>query len=242
MVLEIPDGLKRLEAPMRELFAELTRQIGRVERGVAANYEEFEGRLAERLAAVERGAHAATLAALDVDAAAGEDHDAEYVRVGHADRTYMTQAGPVLVAGRALYRRVGARNEQGRRPRHVALGRGRGCVASRCCPRDGALDAAGDRARGGNDGGAARALAVLALELRSRGARRREALPRAAPGHRRAAHRRARSSLRDGEHQRLAGSRQYSDGGSLGLVHQVAREGAPKRPVSRVSEWPTAER
>lgn len=58
MMLEIPDALKPMFEPLRALVAETQAQV---ERGRAlgreAQYEAFEGRLVDKLAAVERGAH-----------------------------------------------------------------------------------------------------------------------------------------------------------------------------------------
>ena len=72
-------------------------------------YEKFETALRERLAAVERAAHEAALAALDVDEPRLRIDRVEHVRVGRHATTFMSQAGPVTVM-RSLYRRVGERN------------------------------------------------------------------------------------------------------------------------------------
>jgi hypothetical protein len=110
MMLEIEDALKPMFEPVRELLAEARAQI---ERGRAlgrdAQYESFEGRLADKLASVERGAHEATLAALDVDAPQIVINGELHVRVVRDRTTYMSQAGGVPVV-HSLYRRAGDRN------------------------------------------------------------------------------------------------------------------------------------
>jgi hypothetical protein len=110
MMLEIPETLKTIVQPLRDLIAEARAQI---ERGRAsgreAQYESFEGRLVAKMAAVERAAHEAALGALDVDAPQivinGELHN----RAVRDQTTFMTQAGGVPVT-RSLYRRAGDRN------------------------------------------------------------------------------------------------------------------------------------
>lgn len=108
-MLEIPDALKPMFEPLRQLVATTQAQVERGGgRGRAAAYEAFECRVTERLAAVERAAHEVSLSALDVDAPriliGGELH----VRVIRDSTTYMTQAGGVSVV-RSLYRRAGDR-------------------------------------------------------------------------------------------------------------------------------------
>lgn len=63
----------------------------------------------ERAAALELTIHAATLAALDLDAARVLINGREHVRVGRYPGEYGTQAGPVVVE-RSLYRPLGKRN------------------------------------------------------------------------------------------------------------------------------------
>lgn len=110
MMLEIPDALKPMFEPLRDLLKEAQAQVdrGRV-LGREAQYESFEERLVEKLAAVERGAHQATLAALDVDAPQISLNGELHVRVVRDQTTYMSQAGEVAVM-HSLYRRAGERN------------------------------------------------------------------------------------------------------------------------------------
>lgn len=110
MMLEIPETLKPMVAPLRALVAAAQEQVER-ERTLGREvwYESFEGRLTEKLAAVERGAHGAALAALDVDAPQIMINGELYVRVVRDQTTYMTQAGDVPVM-HSLFRRAGDRN------------------------------------------------------------------------------------------------------------------------------------
>ena len=110
MMLEIEDALKPMFEPLRDLLAEARTQVARgQELGREGLYESFEGRLAERLAAVERGAHQATLSALDVDAPRILINGELHVRVVRDQTTYRSQAGEVPVV-HSLYRRAGDRN------------------------------------------------------------------------------------------------------------------------------------
>jgi len=109
MMLEIPAVLKSMFAPLKELVACAAAQVEKACGRGHAQYESFEGRLAERAAAVERSAHEATLSALDVDAPKILINGELHARVGRHETTFMTQPGPVPVT-RSLYRRAGERN------------------------------------------------------------------------------------------------------------------------------------
>ena len=110
MMLEIPATLKEMYGPLREFVREVQAQVERGRTlGREVQYESFEGRLTEKLAVVERGAHAAALTALDVDAAQLLINGELHVRVVRDRTTYMSQAGGVPVV-RSLYRRAGERN------------------------------------------------------------------------------------------------------------------------------------
>jgi hypothetical protein len=110
IMLEIPETLKPMLRPLRELLAEAQAQV---ERGGAvgreAQYERFEERLIEKLGAVERGAHEAALSALDVDEPLITIGGVPHCRVVRDRTTFMSQAGEVPVM-HSLYRRVGDRN------------------------------------------------------------------------------------------------------------------------------------
>lgn len=109
MMLEIPAVLKSMFAPLKELVACAAAQVEKACGHGQAQYESFEERLAEKTAAVERGAHQATLSALDVDAPKILINGELHARVGRYETTFMTQAGGVPVT-RSLYRRAGERN------------------------------------------------------------------------------------------------------------------------------------
>ena len=110
MMLEIPETLKPMFEPLRDLVAEVQAQVDRGRAlGREAQYGSFEGRLVEKLAAVERGGHEASLAALDVDAPQILINGELHVRVVRDQTTYMSQAGGVPVV-HSLYRRAGDRN------------------------------------------------------------------------------------------------------------------------------------
>ena len=104
IVLEVPEELKGLAAPLRKVVEEAREQVARSRSGRVVEYEQFEGRLRACLGAVEAGVHAATLAALDIDAAAVLIDGERYVRVGRHAATYRTQTGE-LALERTLYRR-----------------------------------------------------------------------------------------------------------------------------------------
>lgn len=109
IVLEVAEELKGLEAPLRALVAETERRLQDAKQGRRLDYELFEQRLSERLGEVERTVHAATLAALDLDAERVLIDDKLHARVGRNPAEYKTQAGAVSVP-RSLYRPLGERN------------------------------------------------------------------------------------------------------------------------------------
>src|SRR5580700_9143387 len=110
MMLEIEDVLKPMFEPLRELLAEMRAQLERAQSlGREAQYESFEERLTDKLAAVERGAHQAALSALDVDAPQILLNGELHIRVVRDRTTYRSQAGEVPVV-HSLYRRAGDRN------------------------------------------------------------------------------------------------------------------------------------
>jgi hypothetical protein len=96
--------------PLRELVSEVQAQVERSRTpGREATYESFEQRLMARTAAVERGAHEATLSALDVDAPKILINGELHVRVLRDAVTFMSHSGEVPLT-RSLYRRAGDRN------------------------------------------------------------------------------------------------------------------------------------
>ncbi len=95
MVLEIPDVLKSMFAPLKDLVACAAAQVEKARGGGPVEYESFEQRLAEKSATVERSAHQATLSALDVDAPKILINGELHARVGRHETTFMTQPGEV---------------------------------------------------------------------------------------------------------------------------------------------------
>src|SRR5688572_28162243 len=109
-MLEIPEQLKSMFAPLQKLLVEVDAQVSRGRgSGRDSQYERFEVQLTERLAEVERAAHEVTLSALDIDAPRLLINGELHVRVLRDQTTFMTQAGGVRVL-RSLYRRAGDRN------------------------------------------------------------------------------------------------------------------------------------
>lgn len=109
IMVEIPEELKCMKKPLEQLLQEAKKQVARGRRGQRVAYEKFEGRLADRVAAVERAGHEAALAALDVDADEIRIDGERYKKVERSEAQYMTRAGSVPVE-RSLYRKVGCRN------------------------------------------------------------------------------------------------------------------------------------
>lgn len=110
IVIEVPDALKPVvEKPMHEYAKAVAAQMREGKRGRRVGYREFEVKLAERTAAIERAGHQAVLSALDVDAAHVSVNGERYARVGRHPAEYKTTAGPVVV-WRSLYRLSSERN------------------------------------------------------------------------------------------------------------------------------------
>jgi len=109
-VLEVPEELKAMVQPIRDLIAAAERMVTKARSGAArVDYEDFERLLAERVAAVERSAHQGTLSALDVDESKILINGELHARVGRYETTFGAQPGGVTVM-RSLYRRAGERN------------------------------------------------------------------------------------------------------------------------------------
>lgn len=109
MMLEIPDALKGMVPALEAVVAEARAQLESGRTGGPVDYEAFERRLREKVAAVERDVHGAALSALVIDAPKVLINGVLHARVGRHETTYMTQAGGVVVA-RPLYRPAGQRN------------------------------------------------------------------------------------------------------------------------------------
>jgi hypothetical protein len=109
MMLEIPETLKGMVPALEAVVAEARAQVESGRTGGPVDYEAFEGRLREKVAAVERSVHDVALSALAIDAPKVLINGVLHARAGRYETTYMTQAGGVVVA-RPLYRPAGQRN------------------------------------------------------------------------------------------------------------------------------------
>jgi hypothetical protein len=107
--LPVPVELKHLVEPLQDLLRVVAEGVGVAAGGAAVDYAAIEREIAERTAAIERGAHEMLLARLDVNRARVEIRGDRYVQVGYGNGTYYTLSGPVQVP-RALYRKLGVRN------------------------------------------------------------------------------------------------------------------------------------
>lgn len=109
IVIEIPASLK----PLADAFVSFAEAVGgRVARsrgGGPVDYAEVERDFAARSARVEAAAHAAALAALDIDAPRIEVGGKTYSRIARSPGRYGTLAGEVIIE-RSLYREAGVRN------------------------------------------------------------------------------------------------------------------------------------
>jgi len=105
----VPVELKHLVEPIAALLAAVQQRARAACGGGAVDYATIEREIAERTAAIERGAHEHVLRNHAVDSERVLIGNAPYARVGYGNGTYYTMAGPVQVT-RALYRRLGTRN------------------------------------------------------------------------------------------------------------------------------------
>jgi len=108
-MIEIPAELNVLVEPLRAALEVVRMQVERSRLGRSVDYAAFEREVAAKLGAVERSAHGAALASLDVDAPKVTINGRLHARVLRSTTTYMTLAGPVSVP-RSLYRPFGVRN------------------------------------------------------------------------------------------------------------------------------------
>ena len=109
IVIELPENLKSLETPIRELLTRVAAAVRSAGVGKAVSYSEIEHDIAAKTAAVEVGAHEVVLGALEIDSERIRVGGERYTRVGRFPATYRTLAGPVVVT-RGLYRQDGVRN------------------------------------------------------------------------------------------------------------------------------------
>lgn len=108
-MLEVPEELKAMVGPLREIIALVKMQVERGHTGGPVNYAAFERSLADRVAEVERRGHESALAALDVDLPRVLINKVQHVQVVRSEASFMGLAGAARVT-RSLYRPVGERN------------------------------------------------------------------------------------------------------------------------------------
>jgi hypothetical protein len=106
LVVEIPVGMEALAEAVRAMVDEAVATMRSMGDGRAVDYAAIEERVGERSRAVERGAHQAMLAKLDIDAPRVVIGGKAHGRVGRGPAPYYTQAGEVSVT-RSLYRESG---------------------------------------------------------------------------------------------------------------------------------------
>lgn len=109
IVIEVPRNLK----PLADAFSGLIAKVASAEKhqrgGRAVSYQDVEVEFGEAAADIERAAHMATLAFLDVDAERISVKGTIYNRIGRQEGVYFSTAGEIRVE-RTLYRKAGVRN------------------------------------------------------------------------------------------------------------------------------------
>jgi hypothetical protein len=121
IVIEVEEDLKSLAEAFEELLDRVRTAKANDRGGRSVSYEEIERAFGEETAKLERAAHAATLAELDVDTARVSIRGKSFYRIGRAEGTYYTLAGEVRVE-RCLYRESGVRNGKTVDPIAVRVG------------------------------------------------------------------------------------------------------------------------
>jgi hypothetical protein len=109
MMLEIPEELNGMLPALRGVVDAAMTQVERGRTGGTVDYGAFEHQMAKRVAEVERRAHEATLAALDVDQPRVFINKVLHRRVLRSETSFQGLAGASRVM-RSLYRPVGERN------------------------------------------------------------------------------------------------------------------------------------
>ena len=107
-MVRVPRNMAAMATAMESLVHCVKAQTERGEALGPAGYDTFEQEVAEHARAVERGAHSAALASMDVDSPGLTIDGKSYRRVLRSEATYKTQAGEVVVP-RTLYRESGDR-------------------------------------------------------------------------------------------------------------------------------------
>jgi hypothetical protein len=109
MVLEIPEELNGMLPALRGVVDAAMTQLERGRTGGTVNYAAFEHQMAEKVGEVERRAHEAALAALDVDLPKVFINKVLHTQVLRSETSFLGLAGGSRVM-RSLYRPVGERN------------------------------------------------------------------------------------------------------------------------------------
>ena len=107
-MLEIPEELNVMLPALRELVGVVARQVERGRTGGSVDYADFQRLLLAQVDEIGRGAEAAALSALDVDAPRVLINKVLHTRVLRCATRFMGLLGPVEVT-RALYRPTGQR-------------------------------------------------------------------------------------------------------------------------------------
>jgi hypothetical protein len=110
-VIRIPAEFKHFGEAVGELVGILENATSQAKGGAKVEYAKLERALSEGACAIERQAHGALLASLDVDAERICVRGKRYRRVGRFWTSFKTCAGPVPVR-RTLYREVGQRRDK----------------------------------------------------------------------------------------------------------------------------------
>lgn len=109
MVIEVAEEDKRLGEVLLAVLDKVKAARRSAGNGRAVDYALVEREIADRCGAVEREAHRAILAALDIDSPRVLIDGKEFVRVERCEGQYRTMVGEVAVP-RSRYREVGVRN------------------------------------------------------------------------------------------------------------------------------------
>ena len=111
LVIEVPEELRGLGEAFGTMVARVQGTVAGARGGKAVDYGQVEGAIAEEAGGLERAAHRAILAALDIDVPAIIVGGIRYTKVGRCEAPYHTLAGSVDIE-RSLYRQSGQRGGQ----------------------------------------------------------------------------------------------------------------------------------
>jgi hypothetical protein len=109
VVIEVPEKLKSLVAPIQAMLDSVSSICLQVPEGESVDYAAIEERISKQLGAIECASHQIMLSSLDVQAERVRIWGFEYRHVGRYESEYKCLAGAVVVM-RSLYRKVGERS------------------------------------------------------------------------------------------------------------------------------------